>query len=173
MTVMLHPMAERTMVALSAVLLCTGCNPREYVRWDPDISVAARRADLLPDGKSATVRLVDGRTVEARDISFEGEVLRWTVPGSGFVSTLPLSQVDTVRVRGERHTKRVAIGGAMLSFPWLAVAAAACLDGPRCSTNGGTNWKYPLVIGVVTGAAGTALGAGIGWLSYKWLIFVP
>ena len=37
----------------------------------------------------------------------------------------------------------------------------------HCSTNGGTNWKYPLVFGVVCGAAGTALGAGFGWLNYK------
>ena len=162
-------MAARPVLFLSVMLACTGCNPREYVHWDPDISVAARRADSLPDGKSSTVRLVSGRTFEARNISFEGETLRWTLPDSGVVSTLLLSQVDTVRVRGERHTGKGALVGSLAGVPYLARAAWSCIGNPRCP-------EYePLlvIIGVVTSAVGTALGAGFGWLNYKWLIFVP
>ena len=115
-------MAPRAMVILWAVLTCSGCL-REYVHWEPDVSVAARRADSLPDDREARVRSVNRQNFEARDIAFEGERLRWTEPGSGVVSTLPLSQVDTVRVEGERKPEEGrSLVSRSASVGWVCLA---------------------------------------------------
>ena len=105
------------MVAFCVALTRSGC-AREYVHWDPDVPVAAHRADSLPDDRAARVQLVNGRVFEVRNISFEGETLRWTVPGSGVVSSLPLSQVDSVRAQGERKIWAGALMRAVEQAIW-------------------------------------------------------
>ena len=115
MTAVVHPMSARALLVLSAVLACSGC-AREYVHWEPDISVAARRADSLPDDRAVRVQLVNRQNFEVRDIAFEGESLRWTDPHSGLVPTLPLSQVDSVRVQGERRIGTGALIGALAGY---------------------------------------------------------
>ena len=174
MTVVLHPMADRAMVAFFVALTCSGC-AREYVHWEPDVSVAARRADSLPDDRSARVQLVNGRVFEARSISFEGETLRWTEPSSGVVSTLLLSKVDSVRAQGERKIWAGALIGALPGVAAVGYWLFPCLlDGHRCSVNGGWNWKVPVAVGGVISAIGAGVGAilALGVPKYSGVTFV-
>ena len=147
MTVVLHPMADRAMAAFLVALTCSGC-AREYVHWEPDVSESARRADSLPGDRSARVQLVNGRVFEARNISFEGETLSWTEPGSGVVSSLLLSQVDSVRAQGERKIWAGALIGALAGTvvlrAWTGCYLSCDFDGPHPTAFGG--------IGAIVGA---------------------
>ena len=170
MTAIVHPMSARAVLVLSAVLACSGCNARTYVHWEPDISAAARRADSLPDDRAVRVQLVNGRGFEARNISFEGETLRWTVPGSGVVSTLPLSQVDSVRVEGERKIGTGALIGSLAGVAWWSYGASSCSLRDRCSV--ANEWQIGAVIGGVISAIGAGVGAILGSARYSGVTFV-
>lgn len=157
-------MSARALLVLSAVLTCWGCNAREYMHWEPDISAAARRADSLPDDRAVRVQLVNGRAFEARNISFEGEALRWTVPGSGLLSTLPLSQVDSVRVQGERKIGTGALIGALAGNVVLTAWAGCFLD---CDFDG-----LGLELTAAFGGIGAVVGAILGSARYNGVTFV-
>ena len=172
-TTAVHPLPARALLVLSAVLACSGCNAREYVHWEPDISAAALRADSLPDDRAARVQLVNGRVFEARNISFEGETLSWTEPGSGVVSSLLLSQVDSVRVQGERRIGTGALIGALPGVAAVAYWLFPCLlDGDLCSADGGFHWKVSVALGGSISAIGAGVGAILGSARYNGVTFV-
>lgn len=141
------PLAARIMLAILLVLVSSGC-AREYVQWEPDVSVAARRANSLPNDRAARVQLVNGRVFEARNISFEGETLSWTEPGSGVVSSLLLSEVDSVRAQGQRKIWAGALIGALAGTvvlrAWAGCYWACDFSGPEPELTAG--------IGAVVGA---------------------
>ena len=157
-----HPRGVRPVLVLSALMIGSGCTPK-YVHWEPDVSVAAMRADSLPDDQAVRVRLVNGRVFRARDIAFEGETLRWTAPADGLVSTLPLSQVDTVMVRGERRPGTGALIGALPGIAWWGYGMLSCLDSFRCSVK--NEWKLTVRIAAGYSAIGAAVGSIFGALT--------
>ena len=164
MTTVVHPMSARALLVLSAALTCSGC-AREYVHWEPDVSVAARRADSLPDDRAARVRLVNRQNLEARDIAFEGERLRWSDPHSGLVSTLPLSQVDSVRVQGKRKVVTGALIGALAGYVGLPVWVG-CFR-LLCDFSGSGLRLQAVLTGI-----GAVAGAISGWIGYGGVTFV-
>lgn len=155
---------------LTALLVfATGCaSTSQTVRGRENPTEAAARVAELSVTRTATITMVDGGRIRARNIAFARDSVRWTDIRDMVDHQTPLADVARIEVvvkrRGGEGARNGAIAGAILG---ALVGASGCTD---CSN---PNASYTIGFGVMGASAGALLGVLFGRTRTDKVIFVP
>lgn len=152
----------RTMVGLILLhlLLAPGTSAQPAGASEPSMTRAAIGSHLV-------IQPIHGAKLAGRLLDRPGEDLLLTQP-HGAPIRFPVSQVDSLWVRGDNHRWELALAGGLLTYFVGREVIPECSRGFTCDANPGTFFAR-----IGAGVVGSFLGASLGSRIHRWELVFP